>query len=151
MKPFVVEKRPRPRRVDGASGPRRPDSKIRVWRDDDKERQDQESFDKQSKSQQFEGLITAWCQRFRRANDPDVERRIALQSIGCDMAADATSHEQVIHGPEPRIVIWPKKGRIEDLKQARQMQSDATQRVVTDPKGPKSRGYFAFWRKYREG
>jgi hypothetical protein len=61
-----------------------------------RERQEEEHFNRKPTGEQLEAAITAWCVRFRRPNDPDIERQIGRQGVGRDLTKAAMSHLQVI-------------------------------------------------------
>src|SRR5262245_20512755 len=88
--PPVVVTRPSRRPYSAPAAPpepRRapPDRRIRAWNADDRERQEQEQFERKSPREQLEEAITWWVARYKRANDPDIERRIGRQGVGRDL------------------------------------------------------------------
>ena len=114
-----------------------PDRRIRAWAADDRERQEQERFERKPTREQLDVAISAWCARFRRPNDPDIERTIGRQGVGRDLTEAAMSHLQVIEDPrDPRIILRPQPGLWSRLKEGLAMQYAASKFVRTDPKAP---------------
>jgi hypothetical protein len=147
--PPVVISKPR-RSAAVRTAPRRasPDGKIRVWNADDLERQEETRFNSKSQREQIEEAITAWCARFRRPNDPEVERRIGRQGVGRDLTEASMSHMQIIEGPDPRVVLRPHAGLWAQLKRGLGMQYDA-KLIVTDPKAPGRMPWWAYIKDLR--
>jgi hypothetical protein len=137
-------------RASAPAEPRRapPDGRIRTWNANDQQRQDEERFSRKARLEQLEGAITAWCARFRRPNDPDIERQIGRQGVGRDPSEAAMPHLQFIEDPrDPRAVVRPYKGRWPLLKQGLGLQYGPSKLIVADPKAP---GRFSLFEYIRD-
>ena len=150
--PPVVVVKPR-RNVVAPTAPRRasPDSRIRTWNADDLERHEEERFNSKPDREQIEAAIVAWCARFRRPNDPDIEKQIGRQGVGRDLTEASMSHMQVIEDKrDPRVILRPHAGRWSQLKQGLGLQYAASKLILTDPKAPKKMGWWNYIRDMRK-